>query len=187
MIEVEIKCKIENKEKLQKNLISMGFTESSHEKECDSYYDDNAGSIRNNDTALRIRKVIDLKTGEVTSQVNYKGQKSDQHTMTRPEYETVIDNAAEMDSILQALGYHVVEPQVKKERIQYSKNDIHACLDEVSGLGTFLELEIIVEQEMEKKEALQRIEELLNTLGYTMKQTTTVSYLTQLQSISKSE
>ena len=181
MIEVEIKCKIDNKEKLQKSLISLGFAESSHEMECDSYYDNETAAIRKNDTALRIRKVTDMHTGDVICQINYKGPKSDTLTMTRPEFETAIETAEEMDSILQALGYDVVDPLVKKERIQYVNGDIHAYLDEVYGLGTFLELEIIAKQESEKKEALQRIEKLLNMLGYSMQQTTTVSYLTQLQ------
>ena len=62
-----------------------------------------------------------------------------------------------------------------------SRDDLHACLDEVEGLGSFLELEIMVEDEGNRPEALGRIEEILEKLGYTMKDTTRVSYLGQLQ------
>ena len=34
-----------------------------------------------------------------------------------------------------------------------------ACVDQVTGLGDYLELEIIVETEAERESALQRIEE----------------------------
>ena len=54
------------------------------------------------------------------------------------------------------------------------------CLDEVEGLGTFLELEIMAEDESSKASALEKIERILKELGYEMEETTRVSYLTQL-------
>ena len=185
MIEAEVKLKIDNIEEIRKKLVSMGFSESFHGKECDRYFDDEKGNIRGTDRALRIREVTDLQTGQVICQINFKDQKSDDKTMTRPEYETQVADFAEMSHILQALGYHVVEPQVVKERYQYSKEDINACLDQVEGLGSFLELEIMVARDEEKEAALQRIEQTLDVLGCTLEHTTTISYLSQLQELQR--
>ena len=55
-----------------------------------------------------------------------------------------------------------------------------ACVDQVTGLGDYLELEIMVETEAEREGALQRIENVLASLGYSMKDTTRHSYLSML-------
>ena len=56
-----------------------------------------------------------------------------------------------------------------------------ACVDRVTGLGDFLELEIIVEDETEQAAALGEIEMLLEVLGYTMQDTTRTSYLSMTE------
>ena len=55
-----------------------------------------------------------------------------------------------------------------------------ACLDQVEGLGDFLELEVIAEQESERKEILSKMEDLLAILGYHMSDTVQTSYLSML-------
>ena len=56
-----------------------------------------------------------------------------------------------------------------------------ACLDQAEGLGDFLELEVIAEQESEREEILSRMEDLLAILGYHMSDTVQTSYLSMLQ------
>ena len=58
-----------------------------------------------------------------------------------------------------------------------------ACLDSGEGLGEYLELEILVEQEEDRQQALQQIEERLLSLGYSMQDTTRISYLSMLEKI----
>jgi len=50
-------------------------------------------------------------------------------------------------------------------------------------LGEYLELEILVEQEEDRQQALQQIEERLLSLGYSMQDTTRISYLSMLEKI----
>lgn len=102
-------------------------------------------------------------------------------SMTRPEFETEVESADTMEAILNALGYRTVQPVVVKERTQYSLERMHACLDTVDGLGDFLELEVMVETESERDDALIRMEDMLETLGFSLSDTTTTSYLSQLQ------
>ena len=54
------------------------------------------------------------------------------------------------------------------------------CLDQVERLGDFLELEVIAEQESERKEILSKMEDLLAILGYHMSDTVQTSYLSML-------
>ena len=56
-----------------------------------------------------------------------------------------------------------------------------ACLDLVSHLGEFLELEIVVSKEDEKDADLNRIISLLRELGYEPEEIIRTSYLSMLQ------
>lgn len=193
MIEVEIKLKIDDKEKVLSKLIEMGFVSNGIVTETDTYYDTKSGDIRQNDQALRIRTTTGTDTitprattGTDTStfcQLNFKDKKFDNKSMTRPEYETDISDPVAIEKILNSLGYFSVIPKVAKSRHQLSSKNIHACLDTVDGLGEYLELESIVEEESMKASALHDIELILHQLGYKMEDTTTISYLSALQGI----
>ena len=61
------------------------------------------------------------------------------------------------------------------------KESVTACLDNVRGLGKFLELEILTDSEEKKESALGQIEKILNGLGYQISDTVRISYLSMLQ------
>jgi len=199
MIEVEVKLRIRNYDTVKEYLVNNGFELSEVLAETDTYYDNRAGQIRNGDSALRIRHTENLLTGQSNAAVTYKGPKMDNKSMTRPESETEIGNPEVFDSILRSLGFYPVDPRVVKQREQYTRGDLHACLDRVEGLGDFLELEIMVDEpentiDARTKEkdradavpghssALELIEKELHSIGYSIEDTTNISYLTQLQS-----
>ena len=54
-------------------------------------------------------------------------------------------------------------------------------MDQVEGLGSFLELEILVETEEQRPEALKKIETILHDLDYSLRETTRYSYLYMLR------
>ena len=86
--------------------------------------------------------------------------------------------------ILDNIGFKSVPPLVK-ERQYLKNNNITACVDTVKGLGDYLELEIIVENNSEKEKSLEVLENLLLKLGYSMKDTINTSYLSMLMNISE--
>ena len=92
MIEVELKIIVKNITRLEEQLLQKGFTKGNSLKESDYYLDDESGSIRNNDQALRIRYSQDLSSGVVTNTITYKGPKLDTVSMTRKELEIHTDN-----------------------------------------------------------------------------------------------
>lgn len=202
MIEVEIKLPLRQKEeaeetsRIAEELCGLGFCKAARFRQRDSYFDNAAGEIRKGGKALRLREIEDLIRGGMTAELNFKGPRMDRVSMTRQELETEIGQAETGRRILAALGYSPVPPEVIKERTEYRRENITACLDRVKGLGDFLELEILAEEETpgSRKEcgtvnpdgedpgaALQELEALLRKLGYGMSDTVTSSYLSMLQ------
>ena len=188
MIEVEVKLPLRQRDNAEKEtdriasaLCGMGFRKAARFRQRDSYFDNAAGEIRAGGKALRIRETEDLLQGRVTAELNFKGPRMDQVSMTRQELETEVGQAETGRQILAALGYFPVPPEVVKERTEYRRENITACLDRVEGLGDFLELEIIVPEPEGATAALRRLEALLGELGYQMSDTVTRSYLSMLQ------
>ena len=181
MIEVEVKLPIPDPEGVKNRILEAGFKEQRFIEERDTYFDNARGDIRANGEALRVRETKDCRTGKKQAQINYKGKKLDTQTMTRRELETGVEDGAVCREILQAIGYSPAEPEVIKIRTMLQKDSVTACLDNVRGLGDFLELEILVEREEKKDTALGQIKDILNSLGYQVSDTVQTSYLSMLQ------
>ena len=181
MIEVEVKLPIPDPEGVKNRILEAGFKEQRFIEERDTYFDNARGDIRANGEALRVRETKDCRTGKKQAQINYKGKKLDTQTMTRRELETGVEDGAVCREILQAIGYSPAEPEVIKVRTMLQKDSVTACLDNVRGLGDFLELEILVESEEKKDAALGQIKDILNSLGYQVSDTVQTSYLSMLQ------
>lgn len=193
MIEVEIKLKVTDRTNLLKKLEENGFVESHLVRETDTYFNGVDRDFKKSDEALRVRKTECLEGSYLNADFNlaggrpgqmacitYKGSKMGETAMSRRELEITVEDAEGMIEMLILLGYQPVRPVVKLRRYLYSENMV-ACVDRVEGLGTYLELEIMVETEAERQTALDMIELQLRTLGYSMEDTTRISYLSMLQ------
>lgn len=181
MIEIEVKLRIKDVAVLEKKLLEHGYKLIETLRETDTYFDGGINGIKKSGQALRVRRTVNCVTGKEQSAITFKGEKIDAVSMARLELETVVESGEAAEKILCALGFYPVQPIVVKIRKILRNGDISACLDDVKGLGTFLELEIMEESEEARPAALERIEEILNSVGYAMDDTTRVSYLSQLQ------
>lgn len=181
MIEVEVKLPVADLEKIRTCLILRGFAEVGHEKEQDTYFDNAAQQIRTEGQALRVRETTDCTTGQVVAQINFKGKKMDQITMTRQELETSVGSGETCRQLLEAIGFQRMLPEVIKERTSLKSETMTACLDQVEGLGSFLELEVLVEEQSAVEDALKQIEKILTYLDYKITDTVHTSYLSMLQ------
>ena len=177
--EIEIKLPIADKASVQAKLMQLGFQEEARIRECDMYYNSAYHDVKELGEALRIRKSTDLLTGMTKAQINFKGKKIDKVSMSRQEYETVVEDAESMDQILKSLGFSPVAG-VAKTRIYLQQEEMTACLDQVDGLGDFLELEVIAYEETLCEKYLENMEQLLTSLGLSMKDTVRTSYLGML-------
>ena len=177
--EIEIKIPIEDPERIMKSLMIRGFQKYQKVIEEDMYYNSEYHDVRKHDEALRIRKTRDLFTGKTRAQINFKGKKMDQISMSRREYETGIEDPDCMEKILGAIGFTRVAG-VKKTRNYLRREEMTACLDQVENLGDFLELEVIVRKENLREKCLVQMREILQELGLSMDNTVRASYLSML-------
>lgn len=184
MIEVEIKVAVNDSLQIEEKLLQLGFGKEDLLKETDYYFDSKFNKLREHDKALRIRSCENLTSNTAEHFMTFKGPKLDSISMTRKELEMKIESAETGIEILCSLGYEPVLP-VRKLRQYLAMGEITACLDQVEGLGDFLELEIIVPQESEREAALNQVITLLHELGYAPDEIIRTSYLSMLQRKSK--
>ena len=180
MVEVEVKIPVGDLNEVRVYLQKAGFVHAGSRIEKDTYFDGGINGIRKSGQALRVRQILDCDTGEKKAEINFKGKKIDSVSMSRPEYETTVGDGEIAGKILLEAGFFPVKPSVIKKREMLVCGEMTACLDEVEGLGTFLELEILADDESGRAPALRKIEAILTGMGRTMEDTTRVSYLTQL-------
>ena len=194
MIEVEVKIPLHSRDNTENELIRLGFASGDLIRETDIYFTSDFHDFLKRDEALRIRRSENLTKATASAVLTFKGPKIDAVSMTRKEVETRIEDPAGMQVILLALGFREVIP-VRKLRKYYNMDiegysdygdvswTVHACLDQVEGLGSFLELEMLVEREEDCQDALDRVEWILHELGYGLADTTRDSYLCMLMGL----
>lgn len=179
MIEVEVKLPLYKRSLTEKLLLENGFQAGHLVRESDWYYNAPDRNFNETDEALRIRCSENLTTLDLSTILTYKGPKIDTKSMTRKEIETSIEDVSSCREILSNLGYTELAP-ISKLRQYYHKEDMTACVDQVTDLGAFLELEIILEKEDQRENALQRISQVLEAIDSSMKETTRISYLSMI-------
>ena len=89
----------------------------------------------------------------------------------RIEFETAVEDPLALEKILAHSGFKKIA-SVNKKRGEYSMGKVHYCLDDVEGLGKFVEVESFSSQ---GKKTLSKLEKLLHSLG--LKRTTRKGYV----------
>ncbi|MGC3970659.1 MAG: class IV adenylate cyclase [Pirellulales bacterium] len=164
-IEVEQKFRVDNSSELRQLLSARGVTFADPVRQVDAYFNHPARDFAQTDEALRIRSIGDVNL------VTYKGPKLDRTVKTRRELEqpiapgpAAVEKFAEL---LTALGFRpsaVVEKLRSAADFTFDGVEFELAWDEVAGIGTFLEIELVVEAEaMESAKA--RILALQQELG----------------------
>ncbi len=168
MIEIEVKVRADHS-KVRSILKKIGATKIGVENQSDTYFAAPYRDFAKTDEALRIRSL----DGQAV--LTYKGPKLDTVSKTREELETPVDEAATA-KILHALGFSEAGI-VRKKREVFSAGEITVCLDAVEGLGEFLEVEIVAENEKELEVSRGKLFEFLKQFGVGEKDSIRTSYL----------
>jgi adenylate cyclase class 2 len=137
MFEVELKSRCHDVVRIKQNLAGSGFSFTQEIEEHDLYFNHPQRNFISTDEAIRLRRSGD------SCILTYKGPRNPGIFKTREEIESVADFEG-MRTILVRCGF-VESGQVIKKRELYSLNHITACIDDVRGLGHFVELEIITD------------------------------------------
>jgi adenylate cyclase class 2 len=171
MIEVEVKVKADHSQ-IRPLLIEMGASKIGVEEQSDVYFAAPYRNFAKTDEALRIRSL----GGQAV--LTYKGPKLDKVSKTRVEIETSVDGTAAA-KIFQSLGF-IEAGAVRKKREIFRAGEIIVCLDEVEGLGEFLEVEIDVADNEDLASSRAKLFEFLYKFGLNEKDSIRTSYLEML-------
>ncbi|NLV98602.1 MAG: class IV adenylate cyclase [Clostridiaceae bacterium] len=183
MLEIELKAFVDTEffQDLEKKILAQNFYFVQMLEESDHYFNAPDRNFAESDEALRIRE---QRSGlSEQTMLTYKGAKVDPLSNTRVEIETKISNAADMQRILNSLGYKSVLTVEKKRRefrgtAEFSQ--VNICLDQLAGLGSFIEIEYCAESDISQKEGesiRDRLLSLLDLLGIPRANLTRKSYL----------
>ncbi len=117
-------------------------------EETDRYFNHPSRDFRTTDEALRIRR------RDETNRVTYKGPKIDATTKTRQELELGLPDGEETavcwTELLERLGFRQVGRVHKRRRkfeVEWQGRTVAGTLDEIDGLGSFVELELVVDSD----------------------------------------
>ena len=145
--EVEQKFPVADMVALESQLAALGATISAPQEEADLYFAHPVRDFAQTDEAVRIRRK------GPSNYVTYKGPKLDATTKTRCEIDLPLPpgepTAAAWRELLEVLGFRPVA-EVRKSRrkafVVWQGRRIECSLDEVQGVGTYVELELLAEE-----------------------------------------
>ena len=139
MREVEIKVRLTSVKSFISKLDEKGIKLGEPKKQHDVVFGE-PGAVENHLKAnwLRIRTEND-------SVVYFTLKKSVEGHLDSIEHEVTVNESAELKNIILCLGYEPYSDLTKVRR-KVKINDIEICLDEVPGLGNFVEAEKLVKE-----------------------------------------
>ena len=112
---------------------------------------------------MRVRDVLNPETGELQRSLmtlKVEGQEK----LVSDEYEFAVDDGNAARQMLTALGWQEIVT-VDKVRLESKTEDYTICIDEVAGLGLFIELEILTEDDANVKNIQQQMCNFLKNLN----------------------
>lgn len=136
MLEIEIKCYCDDPGSIEESIKSIGGEYMETRIESDIYFNHPSRDFGKTDEALRLRTV------NGRCRITYKGPKLSKTTKARVEHETSVEDFNSIRSILLNLGF-VESGVVEKERKIFLLGETEISVDNVRGLGVFVEIEKI--------------------------------------------
>jgi predicted adenylyl cyclase CyaB len=142
MNEIELKFKVDNKDKIIEYLIKNGCIMTSPVIQDDTIFlphDENTFPVIPGTSVIRIRNTNNKKY-----EIALKRKKVKRIEALEIEFE--VSNPNEVHKFIECLNFDEVV-NVHKTRIETDYKDFHICFDEVKKLGSFIEIEIITDEE----------------------------------------
>ena len=169
MIEIEAKFKLSNnmtRDKLIAILESQFVAPISIKHQIDTVFllpEQVDAPIIPGSKIMRVRDILDLETGELRqSLITLKVE--GQTKLASSEYEFTVDDGNIARQMLVALGWREVVT-VDKVRLELKTEDYTICIDEVAGLGLFIELEVLAEDDVDVDTLQKQMRSFLKSLN----------------------
>jgi len=157
MLEVELKVRVPSLDPIRGRLISLNAAPSGKLHEHDIYYNAPHRDFGKTDEAVRIRYTDDHAV------VTYKGPKLRKFGLkAREELNFAVESGPAFETMLDRLGF-TKTTEVNKWRENFKLGTASISLDSVDELGTFAEIEVIVEDE--NTDPTVQIEKIAREIG----------------------
>ena len=158
MAEIEVKAKVADFTQIIKKIQQLGCTLSDPIQQIDKNYLRNGDKYedvdKHNTPVLRIR----WEKNQTFFTIKYKRTTE----LDNIEKEVIVSDGNELESMLQIMDYYAAM-QINKVRRKTRYGEYEICLDQVEGLGSFIEVEKITEEDAKKVQ--KELMEFLISLG----------------------
>lgn len=139
-IEIEAKMAVDDHDAVREALGANGARQISRVLETNHILDTSDHSLETGGKGLRVRVNRNLADATEETVLTVKGPLKPGPLKSREENELIVGNAEEAELFLQALGYRPVFT-FQKRRETWEMGDCKVELDELPGLGRFVEIE----------------------------------------------
>ncbi|HEY1835824.1 MAG TPA: class IV adenylate cyclase [Candidatus Saccharimonadales bacterium] len=158
MREIEIKAHVNNHKAVIEKCVKAGVALSKPLKQHDIVYarpGDKGGG--KDSVGLRIRTENDKVIWFTLKKILGSG-------LDKIEHEVRVDDAKELAAIIKLLGFELYSDLTKVRR-KAKVGNIEICVDEVTGLGNFIEAEMLVDNEADHDRVVAALWKLFSRLG----------------------
>lgn len=165
MVEVELKFPVSSLKEIRQKIHLLGAVFDGVSIQTDEYFNDPKRNYAELDLAVRIRQ------SDEKFWLTFKGPNLDPEAKIRKEIEMPLKDsvaAEQMQGVLLGMGLVPVAKVIKRREKFIGRADlsaVHFCLDEVTEVGGFIELESVVPTQKDVEPAKLRLFTLANQLG----------------------
>lgn len=161
-LETEKKFYLKNEDQFELMVEELGFKKMKIISEIDEYFTDIESEFVKNRTCLRLRK-----TNNKELELTFKGRSKDLsnvYAKLENNIKLSLKEYEEIKILFFNLGFYAYS-KVEKERQTYTKKEdaitYNILIDEIKGVGNFVEFEILVDLKVDHKIAYQKLNKLI--------------------------
>lgn len=177
MREIEIKVRLQDKEGMLAVLEAKGvaFSKPVHQRDQVFGLPGEAGGDGNTAPWLRVRTETRGQGEDETKRVLFTFKRSITGQLDSIEHETEVSDSDVIIAIVKELGF-VLFSDMAKTRRTGKLNDIEVCIDSVKGLGDFMELERLADEDADPVAITDDLWRIMAELGIDRQQEVTDGY-----------
>jgi len=168
MREIEVKAKLNQPDSVLQAAAKLGISFGEPVRQEDTTY------VQHHDYSKPDWNIFRLRSTQGRTLLTMKFKASDR-THDNHEYETVVSDRQQAENMLLRLGYNR-DVAINKNRRIAKYQDYEICLDEVDGLGKFIEIEKLAEDTVDVDAIQTELWKLLEQLGVSKADEVTRSY-----------
>lgn len=164
MREVEIKAKINNLAEIEAILQKEGCVFTEPVKHIDTVYVEKVGTFEDFMSNTYFPRVRETSTGKTIFTFKKDRDLTKTDRLDKVEYEVEVSNKEIFEKILAEFGLHPAVTTTKtRTKTKYGEYEI--CLDDVVGLGVYIEIEKDAPDEVSYEELHEELAKILESWG----------------------